>query len=306
MLIGGRVQGSVGGTAGRSGETYFFFAPLFIPFFILGVPILDMAFAFIRRTAKRTGFATADKNHLHHRLLRLGHGHRRSVLILWAWTALLSGFILFPLYISSVNAFIPFGALALGVLLYTLLHPSLRGQATPDEPGAARRSATERLRTRRPGDPGPAGRRGKTGPATGRRPHRATRGRPPLRWWRRGVGSRPIRPGPPLRTPGKRSVSAVLPGPRQRCDDARRAAHVLGASGWPPPDPLRRGRPCHSPGSTRDPLIAQTARRGTAPPWTIRRTRRPSRPGPTRPPPTRAVGRTGRCWPRPPPSWGWA
>ena len=87
MLIGGRSVGAVGGVAGRSGQTYFFFAPLFIPFFILGVPIVDMAFAFVRRTANRTGFSTPDKNHLHHRLLRLGHGHRRSVLILWAWTA---------------------------------------------------------------------------------------------------------------------------------------------------------------------------------------------------------------------------
>ncbi len=131
MLIGGRSVGAVGGVAGRSGQTYFFFAPLFIPFFILGVPIVDMAFAFVRRTANRTGFSTPDKNHLHHRLLRLGHGHRRSVLILWAWTLLLSGFILFPLYISSVNAVIPFGALALGVILYTLFHPSLRREAGP-------------------------------------------------------------------------------------------------------------------------------------------------------------------------------
>lgn len=131
MLIGGRAvtSGAVNGVAAHTGQTYFFFAPLFIPFFILGVPIVDMAFAFIRRTASRTGFSTPDKNHLHHRLLRLGHGHRRSVLILWAWTVLLSGFILFPLYISSVNAFIPFGALALGVILYTLFHPSLRRQA---------------------------------------------------------------------------------------------------------------------------------------------------------------------------------
>ena len=126
MLIGGRSVGAVGGVAGRSGQTYFFFATLFIPFFILGVPIVDMAFAFVRRTANRTGFATPDKNHLHHRLLRLGHGHRRSVLILWAWTALLSGFVLFPLYISSVNAIIPFGVLALGVVLFTLFHPGLR------------------------------------------------------------------------------------------------------------------------------------------------------------------------------------
>jgi UDP-GlcNAc:undecaprenyl-phosphate GlcNAc-1-phosphate transferase len=91
-----------------------------------------MAFAFIRRTANRTGFSTPDKNHLHHRLLRLGHGHRRSVLILWAWTVLLSGFVLFPLYISSVNAVIPFGALALVVVLYTLFHPSIRHQGEAD------------------------------------------------------------------------------------------------------------------------------------------------------------------------------
>ena len=134
MLIGGRSAGTVGGVAARSGQTYFFFAPLFIPFFILGVPIVDMAFAFVRRTANRTGFSTPDKNHLHHRLLRLGHGHRRSVLILWAWTVLLSGLVLFPLYVSSVNAFIPFGALALGVILYTLFHPSLRRQAEAEEP----------------------------------------------------------------------------------------------------------------------------------------------------------------------------
>jgi UDP-GlcNAc:undecaprenyl-phosphate/decaprenyl-phosphate GlcNAc-1-phosphate transferase len=131
MLIGGRVSGDVGGVATHTGQTYFFFLPLFIPFFILGVPMVDMAFAFVRRTANRTGFATPDKNHLHHRLLRLGHGHRRSVLILWAWTLILSGFILFPLYISSVNAIIPFGALALGVILYTLFHPSLRREADP-------------------------------------------------------------------------------------------------------------------------------------------------------------------------------
>ncbi|HEY5108154.1 MAG TPA: MraY family glycosyltransferase [Acidimicrobiales bacterium] len=133
MLIGGRSAGTVGGVAASSGQTYFFFAPLFIPFFILGVPIVDMVFAFVRRTANRTGFSTPDKNHLHHRLLRLGHGHRRSVLILWAWTVLLSGLVLFPLYVSSVNAFIPFGALALGVILYTLFHPSIRRTAEPED-----------------------------------------------------------------------------------------------------------------------------------------------------------------------------
>ncbi len=128
MVIGGR-------TPPTSGVTYFFFAPLFIPFFILGVPLVDMAFAFVRRTARGTGFHTPDKDHIHHRLLRLGHGHRRAVLILWAWTALLSGFILFPLFFHQVNAIIPFGVAALGIGLYTLFHPGLRQPPEPTETG---------------------------------------------------------------------------------------------------------------------------------------------------------------------------
>ena len=177
MLIGGRVGGSRRGAwPARSGQTYFFFAPLFIPFFILGVPIVDMAFAFVRRTANRTGFSTPDKNHLHHRLLRLGHGHRRSVLILWAWTVLLSGFILFPLYISSVNAVIPFGALALGVILYTLFHPSLRRQTDPGT-DAADPDRPARARFRRPGPRDPSGPRTAApgGPAPGREAERRRR-----------------------------------------------------------------------------------------------------------------------------------
>ncbi|MDA8072730.1 MAG: MraY family glycosyltransferase [Actinomycetota bacterium] len=120
MVIGGRTTEVV------SGQTYFFFAPLFIPVFILGVPIADMAFAFVRRTARGQGPLTPDKDHVHHRLLRLGHGHRRTVLILWAWTAVLSGFVLYPLFTATGNAIIPFGAVALGLLLYTLFHPGLR------------------------------------------------------------------------------------------------------------------------------------------------------------------------------------
>jgi UDP-GlcNAc:undecaprenyl-phosphate/decaprenyl-phosphate GlcNAc-1-phosphate transferase len=122
MVIGGRVPTAVP----ISGVTYFFFAPLFIPIFILGVPLVDMAFAFVRRTARGRGFDTPDKEHIHHRLLRLGHGPRRSVIILWAWTAILSSLLLFPLFVHQVNAFIPIGAAALGVGLYTFFHPGLR------------------------------------------------------------------------------------------------------------------------------------------------------------------------------------
>jgi UDP-GlcNAc:undecaprenyl-phosphate GlcNAc-1-phosphate transferase len=115
-----------------SGVTYFFFAPLLIPVIILGVPILDMSFAFIRRTASGQGFYNADKDHIHHRLVRLGHGHRRTVGILWLWTALLSGMVLFPLYDTSVNVFIPFAVPAMGVALYTWFHPGIRRNAADE------------------------------------------------------------------------------------------------------------------------------------------------------------------------------
>ena len=126
---------SVGGrTADQfSGQTYFFFAPLVIPFFILGVPFVDTAFAIVRRAVRRVALHEADKEHLHHRLMRLGHGPRRSVLILWTWTAILSGVVLVPTYTNQGNALVPLAVVALAVLLFTLFHPGIRQPQGLDE-----------------------------------------------------------------------------------------------------------------------------------------------------------------------------
>jgi UDP-GlcNAc:undecaprenyl-phosphate GlcNAc-1-phosphate transferase len=128
MLLGLLMAASTLSVVGQtdstfSGRTYFFFAPVFIPFFILGIPMLDTAFAIIRRAGRRGNPAKADKDHLHHRLMRLGHGQRRSVLILWMWTILLSGLVLYPTFTNRGNGVIPFGVAALGVALYTLFAP---------------------------------------------------------------------------------------------------------------------------------------------------------------------------------------
>ena len=125
LVVGGRTADQF------SGQTFFFFAPIVIPFFILGVPIVDSAFAVIRRALRRTSVSVADREHMHHRLMRLGHGQRRSVLILWAWTAILSGFVLFPTFSEGGNHLIPLGSAALGVALYTLFHPGIR-QPSPE------------------------------------------------------------------------------------------------------------------------------------------------------------------------------
>ena len=110
------------------GQTYFFLAPLAIPVLILGVPIFDMAFAIVRRVSSRKSFAMADKGHLHHRLMNLGHGHRRSVVILWGWTALLSAFVLYPTLTGRNPVYLPFGIIAAAIVLYTILHPSVRAR----------------------------------------------------------------------------------------------------------------------------------------------------------------------------------
>ena len=124
-VVGGRADSFRGEFIG---QTYFFLAPLAIPLLILGVPILDMAFAIVRRVSGRKGFAVADKGHLHHRLMNLGHGHRRSVVILWAWTALLSAFVLYPTLTGRNPTYLPFGIIALAIVLYTVLHPSVRAR----------------------------------------------------------------------------------------------------------------------------------------------------------------------------------
>jgi len=121
-VVGGRVDPNVA----ASGQTYFFFAPLVIPLVILGVPVLDTFLAVLRRAIRRQKLTAPDKGHLHHRLMALGHGQRRSVLILWLWTLILSCFVLYPAYTGQGDAVVPLGIAALALALYTVLHPEVR------------------------------------------------------------------------------------------------------------------------------------------------------------------------------------
>jgi len=66
------------------------FIPLILPLAILILPLLDFSLAVLRRLrAGKSPFA-ADRQHLHHRLQDLGHGHVGSVLVFYFWTALIS------------------------------------------------------------------------------------------------------------------------------------------------------------------------------------------------------------------------
>jgi UDP-GlcNAc:undecaprenyl-phosphate GlcNAc-1-phosphate transferase len=142
MVIGGRTTANGTAATDVTGLTFFRFAPLFIPVFILGVPILDMVFAIVRRTVRGTSFAERDLGHLHHRLVRLGHGHRRAVLILWAWTAVMSVFVLLLSFGLRFNAFVPFVGVFLVAVLYTAFLPGSRApEPSPAALGAGEEAA---------------------------------------------------------------------------------------------------------------------------------------------------------------------
>jgi UDP-GlcNAc:undecaprenyl-phosphate GlcNAc-1-phosphate transferase len=64
--------------------------PLLIPLAVLALPFIDLVLAVIRRVAHGHSPFAPDKRHLHHRLLELGHSHRRAVLLLYFWSALLA------------------------------------------------------------------------------------------------------------------------------------------------------------------------------------------------------------------------
>ena len=127
ITVGGRTADQF------SGQTYFFFAPLVIPVVILGVPIVDTVLSFVRRVVRRQPFSQADRDHLHHRLMRLGHGPRRSVVILWAWTALLSAVALVPTYLNRGNELVPLALVGALLALYIYFHPGVRRAAEQGE-----------------------------------------------------------------------------------------------------------------------------------------------------------------------------
>lgn len=62
---------------------------LLVPIIMVGMPILDTFAAIVRRTRVGVSIGTADKGHIHHRLLARGYGQRAVVAIMYSWTMML-------------------------------------------------------------------------------------------------------------------------------------------------------------------------------------------------------------------------
>ncbi len=66
------------------------FISLMVPIMAAGVPVIDTAMAIIRRARAHQPIDAPDRGHIHHRLLSAGFSQRKTVLIMWGWTALLA------------------------------------------------------------------------------------------------------------------------------------------------------------------------------------------------------------------------
>ncbi|MGH3357113.1 MAG: MraY family glycosyltransferase, partial [Nocardioidaceae bacterium] len=116
------------GVGGASASVAPALLPLILPVAILVVPLLDMVLAVVRRTrAGRSPFAP-DKQHLHHRLLEIGHSHRRAVLLMYLWASLVAfGAVLVSLFTGWQSV----AGLALMVLVAAALTFGLPGGRRP-------------------------------------------------------------------------------------------------------------------------------------------------------------------------------
>ena len=66
------------------------YIPLLLPLTIIAIPAADLVLAIVRRTWNGQSPFAADRGHLHHRLLEVGHSHSRAVLIMYFWSALIA------------------------------------------------------------------------------------------------------------------------------------------------------------------------------------------------------------------------
>ncbi|MFI9010176.1 glycosyltransferase family 4 protein [Actinosynnema sp. NPDC053489] len=100
-------------------------SPLVVVAAVLFVPMLDLLMAVVRRTRRGESPFSADKMHLHHRLLEIGHSQRRAVLLIYLWAGVLAfGAVALTLFDAAVVVW----CLAIGLVLALLVSaiPRLR------------------------------------------------------------------------------------------------------------------------------------------------------------------------------------
>ncbi|MFJ9100137.1 MraY family glycosyltransferase [Streptomyces sp. NPDC102405] len=122
------------------------YIPLLLPLSIIAVPAADLISAIVRRTWRGQSPFAADRGHLHHRLLEIGHSHSRAVWIMYFWSALIA-FGSLAYSVNSASMWIVLGVVFLSTIGLVLL---LLPRFTPRVPMWAQAVVPPRYRRRRP------------------------------------------------------------------------------------------------------------------------------------------------------------
>ena len=96
------------------------YAPLLIPALVVALPLIDGVLAVVRRARRRRSIFLADKEHLHHRLMDLGHGHRQAVIVMYMWSALAAGAALAFTFLDRSNLIFALPIAVGAIVIYTL------------------------------------------------------------------------------------------------------------------------------------------------------------------------------------------
>jgi UDP-GlcNAc:undecaprenyl-phosphate GlcNAc-1-phosphate transferase len=126
-------------TAPSGGDLAAFAMPVLIPLIVLALPFLDVMFAIVRRLRRGRPVTNPDKEHIHHRLMDIGHSHRQAVLLMYLWSALISAA---ALAVALINGRVLVGVI-LGMTAVVLAATSLPRMRGTSRRAAARLASTD-------------------------------------------------------------------------------------------------------------------------------------------------------------------
>lgn len=104
------VTGQIDPATVSSGQALPAYVPILLPVAVLVMPLLDMTLAVLRRLRAGQSPFHPDRMHLHHRLLALGHSHRRAVLIMYLWTTVFAFSAVALAFLSTTEVLVATGA----------------------------------------------------------------------------------------------------------------------------------------------------------------------------------------------------
>lgn len=113
------------------------YMPILLPIAVLALPLLDLALAVVRRTARGASPFSADRGHLHHKLVDGGYTHAQAVWLLWLWAFLVAWGAVSLNFVDDMIVLPVLGLALLGAGYLTLRTPVRRRRAGAPAAGPA-------------------------------------------------------------------------------------------------------------------------------------------------------------------------